>query len=429
MRTGLLRSKTGEFWRAPWSRKFELLRRFGLSLLFFLCWFSGLFPPLVYAVGASLFKTHFSGYVKSLNFFTRSSGFTPELVDNPTMRAEEREDLFSSMERVRLKARITYEINETERVVTKIDYDHQAYFGSFVGGGDFRIAKKQSEDRQFLDLSQTFIEDEDGLYEHRLYRASVAYESDGFDLEIGRQQIPWGVGHFFTPTDLFNPFNPTQIELDERDGVDAVNLILKKINGYKIQGIYTPGGRQLHPQRYLARVSGDFKGYEVGLLGGRYKRDHAVGLDLAGNLKASAVRGEIIYKEAALEKDFFQFTVNADYNFPHNIHALLEYHFNGRGRRDPDDYQLDRLIRGEIQQLGRNYLALLLGHDLTSLIRIENSTIFNLDDVSFFLRPEIQYEIRSNLLLTSAAQIYLGENEDEFGQPKNLFLTEVKYSF
>ncbi len=370
-----------------------------------------------------------SGYVKSLNFFTQTSGLNPEIVDRPLAIGKEKINVFSSMERVRLQTKVYLRLTEKERLTLKVDYDHQPYFGSFVSTGDFRIVKRQSEERQFLDLSQTLVEEDDVFYEHRLYRASVAYESEYFDLEVGRQQIPWGRGHFFTPTDLFNPFNPTQIELDERDGVDAANLIIKNIKGIKTQFVYTPPGKQLHPQRYLARISKDIKNYEVGLIGGRVKRDWAYGFDLQGNLKSSAIRGEFLYREARLEKDFIQFMVNADYNFPHNIYGLIEYYFNGQGRLKPADYQLDRLIRGEIQQLGKNYLAFLLGHNLTPLIRVENRFIYNLDDTSFFERPEIRYEIKPNLVLTLGTQFYLGANNDEFGRPKNLYLGEVKYSY
>lgn len=384
--------------------------------------------PFLFAGEAPL-ETEFSGYAKSLNFFTRTSGFTPEQVDDALARREENENVFQSLERIRLRMQADYKLSPGERLIAKIDYDHQAHFGSFVSTGDFRISKKQAEDRQFLDLSQTFVEKDSAFYEHRLYRASLAYESEKATLEVGRQQIPWGIGHFFTPTDLLNPFNPTQLELDEREGVDAVNLSLKKIAGLNPQFVYTPPGRQLHPQRYLARVSRDLYGYEVGLFGGRVKRDHAVGFDIAGNLRDSAVRGEFLYREAELEKDFIKFTVNADYNFPHNVHALLEYYFNGQGRREPLDYQRDRQVRGDIQQLAKNYLALLLGYDLTPLLRIENRTIFNLDDVSLFIRPELQYEIISNLLLTAGAQLFGGDKEDELGQPKNIYFGEIKYSF
>ena len=394
-----------------------------------------LFPAFLFAdsltpvqVGSKAFQTDFSGYVKTLNFFTQTSGFSPEFVDRPIF-GKENVNVFSSMERFRLQTRTTGKINDASRLVMKITYDHAPSFGTFVSTGDFRIAKRQSEERQFLDLSQTLVEDDDVFYEHRLYRASLSYESEAFDLEVGRQQIPWGVGHFFTPTDLFNPFSATQIELDERDGVDAVNLIIKSLRGFKTQLVYTPPGKQLHPQRYLARISKDVKGYEVGVLGGRTKRDHVVGFDFQGNLKESAIRGEFLYQEAELEKDFIKFTINADYNFPKNIHGLLEYHFNGQGRRDPDDYQLDRLIRGEIRDLGRQYLAAMLGYDINDLLRFEYRVISNLHDGSFFMRPELQYEALTNVLITLGTQIYLGSNQDEYGRPKNLFLGEIKYKY
>jgi hypothetical protein len=391
-----------------------------------------LLPTFLFAQESALLKTHFSGYVKSLSFFTRTSGLAPEVAFSPAARLEEHEDVFNTLGRLRLKLQSRAQLAENHRVTVNVHYDNQSSFGSFIETGDFRMSRRISERRQFLDLSQTLVDKEDAYYEHRLYRASILYESPWFDAEIGRQQIPWGVGHFFTPTDLFNPFDPTQIELDERDGVDALNFRSKRWQGYLFQFVYTPNGangRDLHPDRYLARLSKDVGGYEVGLLGGRIRRDHAAGFDFQGNVGDSAVRGEFLYREAQLEKDFMKFTVNADYNFPHNVYALLEYHYNGQGRRSSGAYQLDRFIEGDIQQLARNYLGLSLGYDITPLLRLENRTIFNMDDVSFFVRPELQYELRSNFLITVASQLFLGANVDEFGRPANLFLGEMLYTF
>lgn len=388
-----------------------------------------LLPAWVFAQETPFFTSDFSGYVKSLNFFTRTTGLTPEAQDSPLALAESRESVFSTLERLRLKVRSTFNFNERHRLKAKVDYDHQPYFGSFVATGDFRIARNLSENRQFLDLSQTLVEDNDAFYEHRLYRASLEYENDYFSLEVGRQQIPWGAGHFFTPTDIFNPFSPTQIELEERDGVDAVNLMTKQYHGYELQLIYTPRGKELHPYRYMGRLSRDIKGYEVGLLGGRVLRDYVYGFDLQGNIKNSAVRGEFLFREADEEKDFIKFTVNADYNFPHNIYGLLEYHFNGQGRRNRNAYQLDRFLRGDIQQMAKNYLAAMVGHNLTPLLRFENRTIFNMDDASFFVRPEFRYEWHSNLLLTLASQLYLGGPGEEYGRAENLYIGEMNYSF
>ena len=399
--------------------------RFWLTAVFSL---AALVPAWVFAGEAPL-DTHISGYIKTLNFFTKTTGLTPELADNPLAAGEKRESLFSNMERIRLKLKSAWNINEKCQVTVKIDYDHGASFGSFVSSGDFRMAHNLSEKRQFLDLSQDLVEENGALYEHRLYRASVVYENDDFSAEVGRQQIPWGVGHFFTPTDLFNPFSPTQIELEERDGVDAVNLIAKNFAEMKWQFIYTPRGRDLHPQRFLGRVSKDIYGFEMGVLGGRIQRDHALGFDFQGNVKSSAVRGEFLYREVDHGRDFIKFTLNADYNLPHNVYGLLEYHFNGEGRRNTDDYEVTRFIEGDIQQLAKNYTALLLGYNITPLLRFEHRMILNMDDTSVFLRPELRYELRSNLLLTLAAQLYGGGPNEEYGLPENLYIGEMNYSF
>lgn len=381
------------------------------------------------AFGFSALNPEFSGKIKTLNFFTQTTGFTPDQAHDPFAGTERGEHVFGSMERARLKFRLPVPLSDTQSIDIRIDYDHEAHFGSFVHTGDFRLAQKLREDKQFLDLTQTMADGHGARYLHRLYRASAKYTSERFDIEIGRQQIPWGKGHFFTPVDVFNPFDPTQIELEERDGVDAVNFTGRLGEGFKGQFIYTPRGRSLHPQRFMGRLSKDIKGYEIGILGGRYWRDHIAGLDFEGNLGDAVLRGEGIYQEADKERNFFKYTLNIDYNFPHNILGLVEYHFNGEGRGKRGDYQFQRFLAGDIRQMARNYGAVLIQHDFTPLLKGGNRLIMNMDDSSFFLRPEIQYEAVSNLFLMAGAQLQLGNKGDEYDQGQNLYMGEVAYSF
>lgn len=375
------------------------------------------------------FQSEVSGQVKSLNFFTMTTGLTPEMADNPMARAERGESVFRNMERARLKVRMPYEFSENRHFSIKLDYDHQAEFGSFVSTGDHRLAERWTEQRQFIDLSQTLVERESARYMHRLYRATLNYRDDYFSLAVGRQQIPWGRGHFFTPTDIFNPFSPTQIELEERDGVDALNLTTAEWKSYKAQFIYTPRGKRLHPQRIMGRISRDVMGYEVGILGGRYAEDHVLGADMEGNLGDAALRGEFLFQDAEDEKNFFKYTLNADYNLPRNVLVGLEYHYNGEGHHRRSQYQISRFAVGEIQQLAKNYGAFLIQHDLTPLWTVANRILMNMDDVSFFMRPEIEFEASDNLILSAAVLLYLGDVADEFGAGQNLYLMEVKYSF
>ncbi len=381
------------------------------------------------AFGFSALNPEFSGKVKTLNFFTQTTGFTPEQAYDMTAGAERGEHVFDSMERARLKFRLPLQFDDTKGLDIRIDYDHEAHFGSFVHTGDFRLSQKMREDRQVLDLSQRMVDERGAHYLHRLYRASAKFTSERFDVEVGRQQIPWGKGHFFTPTDVFNPFNPTQIELEERDGVDAVNVTARLPEGFKGQFVYTPRGRRLHPQRIMGRLSRDIEGYEFGVLGGRYWRDHIVGADLEGNLGDAVLRGEGIFQESDESRNFFKYTVNMDYNFPYNILGLVEYHFNGEGKRKRKDYQFQRFLIGDIRQMARNYGAVFIQHDFNALWKAGNRVIMNMDDSSFFIRPELQYEAVTNLYLMASAQLMLGNKGDEYDQGQNLYLGEISYSF
>jgi hypothetical protein len=422
----LLRCRMANFSSIPQSGK----KRPALGQLLFLIAVLLLNPSTGFSfLGLNGFNPEVSGEVKTLNFFTLTTGLTPELAENPMAMAERGESVFRNMERARLKIRAPYKIDDHRSFNIKIDYDHQAEFGSFVATGDHRVAEKWTEDRQFLDLSQNFVEEDSARYFHRLYRASITYRDENMTLEVGRQQIPWGRGHFFTPTDIFNPFSPTQVELEERDGVDAVNLTTAKWKSFKGQLVYTPRGRRLHPQRIMGRISRDFSVYEVGILGGRLGADHLAGLDMEGNLGDAVLRGEGIFQESDVRDNFFKYTLNLDYNLPKNFLVGVEYHYNGDGRREPKDYELGRFVKGEIQQMGKNYGAFLVQHDVTPLWTAANRFMMNMDDTSFFVRPEVQYEATNNLLLGAAAQLYIGTNNEEFGRGQNLYLLEMKYSF
>jgi hypothetical protein len=422
----LLRCKMVNWSSIPQSPK----KRFQPAHLFFLITILLLKPVSAFpAFGLKGFDPSVSGELKSLNFFTMTTGLTPELATDPTAMAERGEMVFRNMERARFKVRAPYQIDDDRHISIKIDYDQQTEFGSFVSTGDHRLMEKWSEERQFLDLSQTLVERESVRYLHRLYRASVIYRDKYYSMEIGRQQIPWGRGHYFTPTDVFNPFSPTQIELEERDGVDAVNLTTSEWHSLKGQLVYTPRGKRLHPQRIMGRISHHLQDYELGLLGGRYRDDHVIGFDAEGNFGDAALRAEGIFQEAEHERNFFKYTVSLDYNLPKNFLVGGEYHYNGQGDRERSDYDLPRFVSGEIQQVAKNYGAFLIQHDLTPLWTVANRLIMNMDDVSFFVRPEIQYEAGNNFILTAAIQLFLGNNQDEFGRGQNLYLIEAKYSF
>ncbi len=375
-----------------------------------------------------------SGHAQNLNILTKSTGLKPETADNPLNLDKKDANLFVSSNRVRIK--IELELDQIEKILDAreaqisaiIEYDHKVDTGSFSGRGDSRIAKQNHHLAQAVDLSNSIVDENGVLYEHALYRAYVSLRSDAIDIDMGRQQIPWGVGRFKTPTDVFNSFDFSQLEWDERNGVDAVNAKMD-IAGTRVNYVFTPRGEKLHPARHMARITRDIAGYETSIITGRNNHNNTIGYDLQGNIGDAAVRSELLYENARDENDFLRMTFNLDYSFPNGLYALAEYHYNGQGERSSDQYNISRLIKGEIQDLGRNYLGMQFGYDFTPLLRIENSTLINMDDESSATRVELQNSLNDNLMLTLAAIFAIGNEGDEFGDKQNLYLAEMEYAF
>ena len=407
------------------------MQRFVAPALVFLLSFSVAAPGIA-SDKEPRFEHHFSGYLKSVDFISQTTGLTPTLLYNPLLPASRDKTVVSTLERLRLKSHAIFRIKEGQRFVSHIEYDNQPQFGNYVNTGDFKVIQQQMENRQFLDLSQTLVTGHSAYYEQLLYRAVASYESRYGSVDAGRQLITWGKGFFFTPTqNLFNPFYPTQIEIfDRRPGVDGVRAETARYKTFKLEGLYCPPGRSLSPQRLYGRLSGDVGGWEVSALGGRiFQQEADFGFDFAGNVKQSVLRGELLFRKPDHGAPFTQAVINADYNFPRNIHALLEYYYNGQGGCSPSHYQFAPFIRGETQQLAQQYLGLSLGKNITPLLSVGNNTIMNLNDASLFIRPEVQYSVKNNLVLTAGMEIFAGGPRSEYGRARNIYYSELKYSF
>ena len=66
--------------------------------------------------------------------------------------------------------------------------------------------------------SQTF------RWSHEIDHALVRVGGMAWEAVLGRQPITWGVGRFWSPTDLFAAFAPLALDTEYKPGVDGVTL-------------------------------------------------------------------------------------------------------------------------------------------------------------------------------------------------------------
>lgn len=262
---------------------------------------------------------------------------------------------------------------------------------------------------------------------HRLDRFSLNWASGNLDLRVGRQAVTWGGGLLFNPMDLVNPFAPTDTLRDYKAGDDLASFCYTRPDGFELQAIARPGRDGATGEvtagasTGAAKWHGLFGSLEADLLAARH-RDHT----LAG-AGLSGVAGEAAWRFDLLVSDEASGTVSAVANLDRswvawgkNWYGLMEVYHNGYGTHDyagalTDPSTLDRLARGEVFVLGRNYLALRVQVEAHPLVNLALTALTNTEDPSGTLQPTLVWDALQDLRLDLSALIPWGASGTEYG--------------
>jgi len=321
------------------------------------------------------------------------------------------------------------------------DVDFVAHYEAFVRVGDTQRAKRSAEDL-FADtpggdalLEQLFPESrpprlfgleqteetDDAIIVHGLDRLYLRLLGDDFDLAVGRLALTWGPGMFWNPTDYFAPFSPTQIDKEEKLGVDMFRAAVNIGDNASIEGVLAPVRRKdvddidIDRSASALRAVANALSFDLAASGDFIYDRSAVGLDLAG------------HRQRYLDDPdpYIQAIVDADYGFPWawNPYLMVEYHFNGRGENDPDDYLelaarqsfQEGIRRGEAANLGRHYAGIQARIQPHPLVTISEALIVNITDQSVFSGLHLSWSVLESLELQLGADLTFGPAPSEFG--------------
>ncbi|GMR21107.1 MAG: hypothetical protein BMS9Abin36_1706 [Gammaproteobacteria bacterium] len=323
------------------------------------------------------------------------------------------------------RLRVKLDGNLGDRTSFDIQYDNEVLLGDYLGTTQFSAIKDLQPDTYFA-LERNYIDSENLYASHRLYRAYVTLAFPEADLRVGRQRIAWGTAMLWNPMDLLNPFNPIQLEREERQGIDAALLDWNYDVLSRVSLVYA---RQRSGSSAAARWRTNQKGFDLSFMAGRFRDDTVAGFDFSGQVGNIGVKGEITRTDMADEDSFIRAVVGADYTFANTLSLNLELYFNGQGSPDTAGYDFSRLVTGEVQSLARRYVGGYLGYDITPLLRWDNYLIFNLDDDSVFLAPNLAYSLSDNMEVTAGVQAFNGDPGTEYGTLENLYYLQFQLFF
>jgi len=377
----------------------------------------------------------------------------------------------------RLRLRLDLQISQS--LSARLEYDNELLMGK-LDTLEFRGFDTTEVD-PFLPLQDEIWNfdlggDSRGVWRHALYRAWLNWETEHFQVILGRQRIPWGVGRLWNPIDRFNPIAPLAIEQNVSSGVDSVVATWFASDAAALDWVYAPGDNGDHPD-YALRLHGLVADTDYSLMAGVFDDANTVGATMERNLGEMAIHVEAVYADpdahywpvgSSRPRDlpsYWQVVVSLDTNIDlgKGIYALVEYLYNGNalglggGRAGsllslyestmtppvelprellaifPGPYvqpvSSDRFGGSRVVTFARHQTGVMLGYDLTPTLRGDLLVIYDWDGHSSAIAPQFSYTPRDDLEVALGLQLFTGNRDSQYGQAENLVFLTVDYFF
>ena len=299
-----------------------------------------------------------------------------------------------------------------------------------LAGGD-AFLKRVDQANDFFDFSFGKADDKGLAFHSMIDRLYMDWTKNNWEIRIGRQRINWGISTVWNPNDVFNAFNFTDFDYEERPGSDAVRI-----------KYYTGATSSLemafrafeHLDSLTAAALWKFNkwNYDFQVLSGVVRKDVVLGLGWAGNIKNAGFKGELSWFSALEEKNKYSFaaTFGLDYSFSNSWYWNIGFLFNSNGSTQAS---ISDLFNFELsaQNLYPYQYALFVqsNYPISPLLSSGIAIIYSPVKVhALFLNPVFTYSIRENWDLDFIGQVVFNQTETYRSPIQALFL-RLKYSY
>jgi len=287
-------------------------------------------------------------------------------------------------------------------------------------------------------------------------------------LKVGKQQIRFGSGYLWNPTDPFNVkdlLDPTyeltgitaarlQLFLPHEVLLEAYALPYKRLGGYHMESAAGAARARIALGQWVVAATYAYFWDVVGVDWSLFPVDarrNLVGLEVTGEVAGVGVWGEGAFNIVD-QRDTERFAPfghpdldldriawvealgGVNYMFEGGVLVQAEYLYNGRGRRHSENYVLwdwMAYLEQTVRYLGRHYATGLVQVPLESThVTLSLMGITNLSDESFVLTPWIQWDWSQYLAVMLYGGISWGDQDtDEFRAMGQAAYLRFRFSF
>jgi hypothetical protein len=175
-----------------------------------------------------------------------------------------------------------------------------------------------------------------------------------------------------------------------------------------------------------AKYHGFANDREYDILLAQHFEDYIYGVGGITNVGGAIWRGDITLTDTQSE-NVFSVVTSLSYSWigwGKNISGVLEYFYNGFGIAD-GDYSpaalasnpdlVERLVRGELFTLGRNYVAASAMMEITPLWLLTPNVFINASDGSMLAQLVSSYDFKQDWRILAALGVPIGSSGTEYG--------------
>lgn len=288
-----------------------------------------------------------------------------------------------------------------------------------------------SDRTRLFDLTYVFTDSGKSAALQRLDRLAVGYATENAVVRFGRQAITWGNGLIYNVMDIFNPFDPAAVDKEYKTGDDMLYGQYLFSGGNDVQGVMVFRRNPITEDVEADQSSLAFKYHhmeslsEYDALVAQHYGDPLVGAGMNYSIGGAVWRGDVVVTFGDSTVASVDTSISQSWIWGgKNVSGIAEYFYNGFGQSNGcyspeclaeklDLYE--RIARGELFTLGRQYLALSAMIEINPLFLVTPNVFVNLADPSAFFQVVFQNDLRENLLLWSAVNLPFGADGTEFG--------------
>jgi hypothetical protein len=164
--------------------------------------------------------------------------------------------------------------------------------------------------------------------------------------------------------------------------------------------------------------------------------DFVVGGGWSGNISTANFSGEVTYfrdrENFTDTTGQFVSSLGLTYTFPNNIYLHGEFLYNSAGKLGKaggvgnfftNPYNAKNLSPAKYSLFGD------ISYQITPLITVDLSSIFNPSDKSFYIGPFVDFSLSQSVYLLLAGQFFFGDEGTEWGDYGQFYYIRVKWNF